>query len=89
MKFIIDREKLLKPLQQVSAPLSSRPTLPILGNILLQVSDNMLSLTGTDMEIEMIARIPLNEGNESGATTVPARKFVDICRSLPNSAEMV
>ncbi|GAA5111887.1 DNA polymerase III subunit beta [Orbus sasakiae] len=88
MKFIIDREKLIKPLQLVSAPLSSRPTLPILGNLLLQVSDNVLSMTGTDLEIEMIARLPLIESNESGATTVPARKFLDICRSLPNDAQI-
>lgn len=88
MKFIIDREKLLKPLQQVSAPLSSRPTLPILGNILLQVTDNTLSLTGTDLEIEMIARIPLIESHDVGSTTVPGRKFVDICRSLPSDAKI-
>ncbi|QIQ20205.1 DNA polymerase III subunit beta [Zophobihabitans entericus] len=88
MKFIIDREKLLKPLQQVSAPLSSRPTLPILGNLLLQVSDNTLSMTGTDLEIEMIARLPLIESNEPGSTTVPARKFFDICRSLPGDAQI-
>lgn len=88
MKFIIDREKLIKPLQLVSAPLGSRPTLPILGNLLLQVSDNVLSMTGTDLEIEMIVRLPLIELNESGSTTVPARKFLDICRSLPNNAKI-
>lgn len=88
MKFIIDREKLIKPLQLVSAPLSSRPTLPILGNLLLQVNDNVLSMTGTDLEIEMISRLPLIESNEPGATTVPARKFLDICRSLPNDAKI-
>ncbi|WP_392552230.1 DNA polymerase III subunit beta [Orbus wheelerorum] len=88
MKFIIDREKLIKPLQLVTAPLSSRPTLPILGNLLLQVNDNTLSMTGTDLEIEMIARIKLAEANEPGTTTVPARKFLDICRSLPNDAQL-
>lgn len=88
MKFIIDREKLIKPLQLVSAPLSSRPTLPILGNLLLQVSENVLSLTGTDLEIEMIHRLPLLNENESGSTTVPARKFLDICRSLPNDSKI-
>lgn len=88
MKFIIDREKLIKPLQLVSAPLSSRPTLPILGNLLIQVNDNTLFMTGTDLEIEMIARLPLIDANESGATTVPARKFLDICRSLPNNAKI-
>ena len=74
MKFIIDREKLIKPLQLVSAPLSSRPTLPILGNLLLQVSDNVLSMTSTDLEIEMISHLSLIEANEPGATTVPAKK---------------
>ena len=50
MKFIIEREQLLKPLQQVSSPLGGRPTLPILGNLLLKVSDGVLHLTGTDLE---------------------------------------
>ncbi|MDN6113749.1 MAG: DNA polymerase III subunit beta, partial [Enterobacterales bacterium] len=56
MKFIVEREHLLKPLQQVSSPLGGRPTLPILGNLLLQVEDGHLLLTGTDLEMEMIAR---------------------------------
>lgn len=88
MKLIIDREKLLKPLQVVSAPLSNRPTLPILGNLLLVVNGDRLSMTGTDLEIEMIAHIELTEANEPGSTTVPARKLLDICRSLPNDAKI-
>ena len=47
MKFTVEREHLLKPLQQVSGPLGGRPTLPILGNLLLQVADGTLSLTGS------------------------------------------
>ena len=54
MKFTVEREHLLKPLQQVSGPLGGRPTLPILGNLLLQVADGTLSLTGTDLEMEMV-----------------------------------
>ena len=42
MKFTVEREHLLKPLQQVSGPLGGRPTLPILGNLLLQVADGAL-----------------------------------------------
>lgn len=60
MKFIIEREQLLKPLQQVSGPLGGRPTLPILGNLLLKVTENTLSLTGTDLEMEMMARVSLS-----------------------------
>lgn len=76
MKFIIEREQLLKPLQQVSGPLGGRPTLPILGNLLLKVTENTLSLTGTDLEMEMVARVNLSQSHEIGATTVPARKFL-------------
>ena len=88
MKFTVEREHLLKPLQQVSGPLGGRPTLPILGNLLLQVADGALSLTGTDLEMEMVARVALVQPHEAGATTVPARKFFDICRGLPEGAEI-
>ncbi|MCW6543092.1 DNA polymerase III subunit beta [Yersinia ruckeri] len=88
MKFIIEREHLLKPLQQVSSPLGGRPTLPILGNLLLQVTEGSLLLTGTDLEMEMVARVTLSHPHEQGATTVPARKFFDIWRGLPEGAEI-
>ncbi len=88
MKFIIEREQLLKPLQQVSSPLSGRPTLPILGNLLLQVTEGSLLLTGTDLETEMKARVTLTQPHEQGATTIPARKFFDIWRGLPDGAEI-
>ena len=45
MKFSIERSHLLKPLQQVSGALGGRPALPILGNLLLKVEGNMLSMT--------------------------------------------
>ncbi|MBW1254886.1 DNA polymerase III subunit beta [Pantoea allii] len=88
MKFIVEREQLLKPLQQVSGPLGGRPTLPILGNLLMQVNEGSLLLTGTDLEMEMVARVALTQAHETGATTVPARKFLDICRGLPEGAEI-
>ncbi|WP_413736351.1 DNA polymerase III subunit beta [Sodalis sp. RH21] len=88
MKFIVEREHLLKPLQQVSSPLGGRPTLPILGNLLLQVAEDSLLLTGTDLEMEMVAKVALSQPHEPGATTVPARKFFDICRGLPDGAEI-
>lgn len=88
MKFTVERERLLKPLQQVSSPLGGRPTLPILGNLLLQVTEGTLLLTGTDLEMEMVARVALAQDHQPGATTVPARKFFDICRGLPEGAEI-
>lgn len=86
LNFTIDREQILKPLQQVAGSLSGRPTLPILGNLLMQVSDNTLALTATDLEVEMVARVALHQAHASGAITVPARKFFDICRGLPDKS---
>ncbi|MBC7001412.1 DNA polymerase III subunit beta [Photobacterium sp. BZF1] len=88
MKFTVAREQLLKPLQQVSGALGSRPSLPILGNILLVVEQGCLSMTGTDLEVEMIAKLALEGDFEEGAVTVPSRKFLDICRGLPDSANI-
>ncbi|KLV02936.1 DNA polymerase III subunit beta [Photobacterium aquae] len=89
MKFTVSRDHLLKPLQQVSGALGGRPSLPILGNILLQVADGCLSMTGTDLEVEMVANLALEGDFEAGAVTVPSRKFFDICRGLPDSANII
>ncbi len=86
MKFTIERSHLLKPLQQVSGALGGRPTLPILGNLLLKVEQNVLSMTATDLEVELISRVTLEGEYESGSITVPSRKFLDICRGLPDDA---
>lgn len=86
MKFKLTRDQFLKSLQQVSGALGGRPTLPILGNILLRVQSGYLSMTCTDLEVELIANIPLGNDAEAeeGAVTVPSRKFLDICRGLPD-----
>ncbi len=88
MQFSINREGLLRPLQLVSGALGGRPTLPILGNVLLEISDQQLAMTGTDLEVEMIGRVALDGVSQPGRTTVPARKLLDICRALPDSAEL-
>ena len=53
MQFSISRENLLKPLQQVCGVLSNRPNIPVLNNVLLQIEDNRLTITGTDLEVEL------------------------------------
>jgi len=86
MKFIVKREYLLKTLQQVNSPLSGRPVFPILNNILLQVTEGTLQLTSTNLEIEISVKVSLIQDYEPGLTTVLARKFLDIWRSLPEGA---
>ncbi len=89
MKFSISREALLKPLQMVIGVVERRQTMPVLSNVLVHLEEEVLSLTGTDLEVEIVGRITLNgEGHVPGAVTVPARKLMDICRSLPDSATL-
>lgn len=89
MRFSIQRETLLKPLQRVVGTVDKRPMhKPILSNILVTVKSQLLSLVGTDLEVELIARIPLSETAEEGEITVGAKKLIDICRALPENAVM-
>ncbi|MFH4247380.1 DNA polymerase III subunit beta, partial [Acinetobacter baumannii] len=50
------------------------------------VEGQQLSLTGTDLEVELVGRVQLEEPAEPGEITVPARKLMDICKSLSNDA---
>lgn len=88
MKFSVSRDELLKPLQLVSGVVERRQTLPILGNVLIVLEGNQLALTATDLEVEIVARLTTAQMGESGEITVPARKFADICRALPEGAEV-
>ncbi|MFP3019346.1 MAG: DNA polymerase III subunit beta [Arsenophonus sp.] len=88
MKFTIEREQLLNPLQKINSPLSARPRLPILGNLLLQVTEKKLSLTSTDLEVGMVAKVKLIDPGENGSITVPSRKFFDILRRLPDNSKI-
>lgn len=83
MSFSLSQGALLKPLQLVSGAVERRQTLPILSNILLSVTGNQLSLTATDLELELSSHVELEGESEDGSVTVSARKFLDICRTLP------
>ena len=85
MKISISREKLLGPLQIVSNVVEKRQALPILSNVLVAVSEQEITLTGTDMEVEVVVRIE-NPSKDTGSSTLPARKLLDICRALPADA---
>ncbi|UAY77777.1 DNA polymerase III subunit beta [Pasteurella canis] len=88
MQFIVSRENLLKPLQQVCGVLSSRPNIPVLNNVLLQIHADHLVITGTDLEVELSTQTELLSSSQQGSFTIPAKKFLDICRSLPEGAEI-
>ncbi|MFV2058476.1 MAG: DNA polymerase III subunit beta, partial [Thiohalomonadales bacterium] len=81
------REALLKPLQAVVSVVERRQTMAILSNVLLNVKDGNIAFTATDMEIEMVAHVDVDV-SETGSVTVPARKFTDICKALPDGATL-
>jgi len=87
MRFSLPREVLLKPLQYVVNVVERRHTLPILANLLAVVKDGQLSLTGTDLEVEMVARVAVEEPR-NGETTIPARKLFEIVRALPDGSRI-
>lgn len=87
MRFSLSREVLLKPLQQVVGVVERRQTLPVLANLLVQVEGSRLSMTGTDLEVEMIARAEAEDA-QKGETTIPARKLFEIVRALPDGSRV-
>ena len=87
MKFSAAREIILKPLQTVVGVVERRQTMPILSNVLLSVQGNKLSVTATDLEVEMVAETEV-KAEAGGEITVPGRKLHDIFRALPEGASV-
>ena len=87
MRFSLQREVFLRPLAQVVNVVERRQTLPVLANLLVQVQDGRVSLTGTDLEVEMVARSAVDDAVD-GETTIPARKLFEIVRALPDGSKV-
>ena len=87
MKFICNRETLLKPLLIVRGVVEQRQTHPVLSNLMIKARDGALAFTATDTEVELEARVTVEDW-DGGEITVPARKFIDICQALPARAKV-
>ncbi|VAW86505.1 DNA polymerase III beta subunit [hydrothermal vent metagenome] len=85
MRFSIKQESLLKALLITAGIIDRKQTLPVLANILISINDNKMSLTGTDLELEIVVCADFEEGDD-GQVTLPAKKITDICRSLPKDS---
>lgn len=86
MKFSAPRESILKPLQAVIGVVERRQTMAILSHVLLRTEDKKLSVTATDLEVELIADTEVDSAM-AGEVTVPGRKLYDICRALPEGCK--
>jgi DNA polymerase III subunit beta len=87
MKLTATREDLLAPLQSVIGVVERRQTMPVLANVLLSARDNRLAITGTDLEVELVAATKVGL-EQPGDITVPGRKLVDIFRALPDGVNV-
>lgn len=87
MKFSISREAFLQPLSHVIGVVERRQTLPVLANFLLVARDGRLTVTGTDMEVELVSTVSADV-SQDGEITVPARKLIDIMKALPDGANI-
>lgn len=85
MKFSAEREAILSPLQAVIGVVERRQTMPVLANVLLVANGDALTITATDLEVELSAG-GVATVQESGEITVPGRKFLDIVKALPERA---
>ena len=87
MKLTAAREDLLAPLQSVIGVVERRQTMPVLANVLLSARDGRLHITGTDLEVELVAsgQVTVQQG---GDITLPGRKLLDIFRSLPEKVSV-
>ncbi len=87
MKVSATREHLLEALQSVIGVVERRQTMPILSNVLLSARDNRLRITGTDLEVELVAAAEVTV-QQAGDVTVPGRKLLDIVRNIPDKAQV-
>jgi len=87
MKFSAVRDAILAPLQAVTGVVERRQTMPVLANVLLVGKNGKLTVTATDLEVELSSESEINL-QEEGEITVPGRKLFDIVKALPEKAEV-
>jgi len=82
------RDRLLASLQSVTGIVERRHTLPILSNVLIEAAGNRATFLATDLEVQVRTGAELSSSARDAASTVSARKLLDILRQLPADAEV-
>ena len=87
MKLTIERAAILKSLAHVQSVVERRNAIPILSNVLIEAEGGDLSLSATDMDIDIVDRTPADV-QQDGAVTAPVHTLYDIVRKLPDGAQV-
>ncbi len=88
MKFTVDRDALLRPLQLLSGVVERRQTLQVLSNVLLVAKGSTVEIVGTDLEVELHVRVDDVRIEQEGSTTVSTRKLAEIFRSFGEGVQV-
>ncbi len=88
MNFSIAIDNLLPAIQSVIGVVEKRQTMPILSNILVNISDGTFKITGTDLEVEISTSFPIEDKSVTLDFTVPAKKLFDICKNLDSGIDL-
>ena len=80
----INSNKLAEKVQSIIGVVERKQTMPILGHILIESDNNMLTLTSTDLEVQLSTETNLDKNSASFLTTAPGRKLYEIIRSIEN-----
>ena len=87
MKITISKDELAQGVQTIQSALSSRTTLPILLNFLMETEDKKVKVVSTDLEMGVKHYLKA-EIESDGSITIPAKKFADILHSLPDAEDV-
>lgn len=85
MKFTANSIELQRTLNKLGGVIPTKSTMPILENILCELTGDVLTVTATDMAISLTVSIPV-KGNEDGKIAIPAKRLMDTMRSLPDTS---
>ncbi len=88
MKIKLLKSDLVKNIQNVQNIVSSKTNLPILSNVLIEAEKNTVKLTSTDLDIGIVSVFP-GEVEDKGAITIPAKRFNDIVKELPDEDVLI
>jgi DNA polymerase-3 subunit beta len=87
MEIVVNRDHLLPVLSRGAGVVERRQTLPILGNMLIRAAESCMVVVSTDLEVEVRGSCQA-QIFQPGEVTVPARKFLDIVRNLPDGSDL-
>lgn len=88
MKLTVNKTAIVRALADLSGAISTKTTLPILGNVKLAVDGDFLTMEATDLDLYVRTKIPVEDA-EDGETTLPAKRLLQLLREIPTEVARI